>query len=88
MSMPLNARMSDLDRFAASAQVIAKEAGFTPREIEVFTLLMEGYRAKQIEEKLGISLGTVRNHLNRGYAKLGVHSYEEARLLVQENLSD
>ncbi len=82
MAMPLPSRPSDLEQFASQAVLVAQEAGLTPREVEVFQLLMEGYRAKQIEEKLGISLGTVRNHLNRGYAKLGVHSYDEARALV------
>ena len=77
------AQTTDLEQFAAQAARVAQRAGLTPREVEVFQLLMEGYRAKQIEEKLGISLGTVRNHLNRGYAKLGVHSYDEARALVR-----
>lgn len=84
LASPLNPQASDLERFSTAALLVAQRAGFTPREAEVFQLLMQGHRAKQIEEKLGISLGTVRNHLNRGYAKLGVHSYDEARALVQE----
>lgn len=71
-------------KFIAAAEAVAASAGLTPRETEVFVLVARGRRAKQIEEELGISLGTVRNHINHGYVKLGIHSYDEARNLVEE----
>ena len=75
---------SERAKFVAAAEAVADSAGLTPREAEVFVLVARGRRAKQIEEELGISLGTVRNHINHGYVKLGIHSYDEARNLVEE----
>ena len=75
---------SERAKFGAAAEAVADSAGLTPREAEVFVLVARGRRAKQIEEELGISLGTVRNHINHGYVKLGIHSYDEARNLVEE----
>lgn len=74
--------------FLEAAEGVAAAAGLTPRECEVFLMVVRGYRAKQIEEVLGISLGTVRNHINRGYMKLGVHSYDEARSLVETRVAE
>jgi PAS domain S-box-containing protein len=46
----------------------------TPREREVLRLLSEGMGTKPIAEKLTISPTTVRNHIQRILAKLGVDS--------------
>lgn len=35
----------------------------TPREIEVYNLVKKGLRNKQIAEKLGISIHTVKVHM-------------------------
>lgn len=78
---------SEQEQLRAAVGVVAAEGSLTPREVEVLELLVRGYRAKQIEAALGISLGTVRNHINHAYMKLGVHSYEEARALVEDRLS-
>lgn len=46
----------------------------TPREREVLALVAEGETNAQIAERLWISTGTVRRHLENAYAKLGVHT--------------
>ncbi|MFA6545319.1 MAG: response regulator transcription factor [Limisphaerales bacterium] len=52
----------------------------TPREREILDQLAKGYLYKEIADRLGISLDTVRNHLRKVYEKLHVHSRTEAVL--------
>ncbi len=44
----------------------------TPREKEIFTLLIDNYNTKDIAQTLGISEKTVRNHISNVMQKLGV----------------
>ena len=46
----------------------------TRRECEVVMLVAEGLTNAQIAERLWISPGTVRRHLQNAFAKLGVHT--------------
>jgi DNA-binding NarL/FixJ family response regulator len=55
----------------------------TGREKQILCLLASGTSTKAIAEKLFISPGTVRNHINRILSKLGVHSRLEAVILAQ-----
>jgi RNA polymerase sigma factor (sigma-70 family) len=48
------------------------------REQEVLTLLAKGYHYREIGDALGISLSTVRTHLQRIYEKLHVQTRTEA----------
>lgn len=48
------------------------------REEEILELLAQGYRYKEIADKLGISFDTVRSHLRNIYEKLHVSSRTEA----------
>ncbi len=50
----------------------------SPREMEVLTLLAEGYAYINLAAKLNISVNTVRNHIRAIYEKLHVHSRSEA----------
>jgi DNA-binding NarL/FixJ family response regulator len=52
--------------------------GLTKREQEILELLAKGYLYKEIADRLGISLSTVRLHLHHVYAKLHVQSRTEA----------
>ncbi|WP_329351929.1 response regulator transcription factor [Streptomyces sp. NBC_01261] len=52
----------------------------TPREREVLTLLATGLTNDDISERLGLSRHTVKTHLNRAMAKLGVS--ERAQLVT------
>ena len=53
-------------------------AGFSRRERELLQALSEGLRNDEIAEKLFISTGTVKWHLNNIYAKLGAKSRTDA----------
>jgi DNA-binding CsgD family transcriptional regulator len=46
----------------------------TAREVEVMQLVAAGLQNKEIAEKLGLSLATVRNHVHNSLEKLDVHS--------------
>lgn len=48
------------------------------REMELLELLSQGFRYKQIAEKLFISQDTVRTHIRNIYLKLQVNSKIEA----------
>ena len=50
----------------------------SPREREVLDGLAEGQAYKQIADKLGVSIHTVRNYIRRIYEKLHVHTKSEA----------
>ena len=44
----------------------------TPREKEIFNLLINNYNTKDIAKELNISEKTVRNHISNVMQKLGV----------------
>ena len=50
----------------------------TPREKEVFELLIENYSTKEMAEQMGISDKTVRNHISNVMLKLGVKGRAQA----------
>jgi DNA-binding CsgD family transcriptional regulator len=62
------------------------ESVLTPREQEITKLLLKGFSAKSIAGNLGISSGTVRNHMKQVYSKLGVNSQVELAGLFFEML--
>lgn len=68
-------------RHEAAADLLA---ALTPREQEVFLLAARGHRRSDIAERLFISSGTVRTHLQRIMQKLGVHSQPELVALAAE----
>ncbi|MEI6391655.1 MAG: response regulator transcription factor [Verrucomicrobiota bacterium] len=51
-----------------------------PREAEVLALVAKGYINKEIADRLGISLETVRSYLKNIYEKLHVRSRTEAAM--------
>ncbi len=52
-------------------------SSLTNKEREVFMLAAAGARKEEIGERLFISPGTARTHLQRVYKKLGIHSHAE-----------
>ena len=50
----------------------------TPREKEIFNLLIDNYNTKDIAKKLKISEKTVRNHISNVMQKLGVNGRASA----------
>jgi DNA-binding CsgD family transcriptional regulator len=56
----------------------------TAREREILDLVAEGRTNAEIAERLWVSPGTVRKHLDNVYAKLGVHTRTAAAAFVRE----
>ena len=50
----------------------------TRREQELLDLLAQGYRYKEIADKLSLSIDTIRTHIRNIYRKLEVQSRAEA----------
>ncbi len=57
----------------------------TPRELEIFKLLIENETTKTIAEKLFISEKTVRNHISNVIGKLGVSSRTQAIIMLAKS---
>jgi len=68
---------SDLE-WALITQVIP----LPPRKLQIVQHLFDGCSDKQIAAALGISVATVRTHLNRLFMRLGVQDRSELILLV------
>lgn len=62
--------------------IITEQYHLSPREGEVLVMLARGYSARLIERELVISQNTVKTHVKRIYAKLGIHSRDELSLLI------
>jgi DNA-binding CsgD family transcriptional regulator len=60
----------------------------TPREREILDLVAEGKTNAEMAERLWVSPGTVRRHLENVYAKLGVHTRTAAAAFVRERPID
>jgi DNA-binding CsgD family transcriptional regulator len=58
----------------------------TARQRELLEFVADGYTNRQVGQRMGLSEGTVRTHLNNIYARLGVQSRTEAvtRVLAQQ----
>ncbi|WP_435741966.1 response regulator [Nocardioides sp. SYSU DS0663] len=72
-----------LDRYAGSAtpsQLHPELRSLTPRELDILGLVAEGKTNQAIADKLGISVVTVKTHINRTMTKLGRH--DRAQLVV------
>ncbi len=68
--------------------LLARAHELTPREHEVFGLLLRGVPDKLIALELAISGHTAREHVRRVQQKLGVHSRGELQALMHETQYD
>lgn len=57
----------------------------TPRELEIFELLINNETTKTIANKLSISEKTVRNHISNVIGKLGVSSRTQAIIMLAKS---
>ena len=64
-----------------SRRLVAKPT-FSHREKEVLALLVAGLTNRQIAARLYLSESTVKTHVTSAFAKLGVHSRNEAAAVV------
>lgn len=71
-------------RILGRCDELAARAGLTPREVEVLALVAQGLSSDEIERELFVSHNTYKTHVRHIYAKLGVHTREEAVALVEQ----
>jgi DNA-binding NarL/FixJ family response regulator len=57
---------------------VVKSLPLSDRELELLTLLSKGLLYKEIADKLGITTGTVKQHIHKIYDKLQVSNKTEA----------
>ena len=62
----------------ASVVGTARPAGLSAREAQIMTLIAAGHSNGEIAASLVLAEKTVKNHVNRIYAKLGVGSRSAA----------
>ena len=62
-----------------------REAELTPREEEVLELVADGLSNGAVARRLGITEATVKAHLTRVFAELGVTSRTQAAMWAQRN---
>lgn len=61
-------------------EVLVRALGLTPRQSQVCAALLRGCGDKQIAREIGISIPTVRTHLNKLFERLG--ATDRSELLV------
>lgn len=61
----------------------AAVADLSPREAQVMGCVARGLRNTEIAEELGVTVKTVKNHVNRIFGKLGAEGRVEAVLMWQ-----
>ena len=64
--------------FAQKTPERAETNPLSPRESEILALVAKGLSNKEVSNNLGISIGTVRIHLNHIYEKLHVRCRTDA----------
>jgi RNA polymerase sigma factor (sigma-70 family) len=67
-----------IESFRQRARMRDEGVRLTTREEEVLVLLSKGYSNKEIAERIGLSVDTVRSHLKRIYEKMHVRCRTEA----------
>lgn len=78
MSMQIARKI--VDYFQRAREPASDMEKLTPREQEILALLAKGQLYKEISDRLGISLNTVRTHVKNIYDKLHVRSRTAATL--------
>ncbi len=74
-----DARRQQGDRRSSDRSPARTRVGtLTPAELKILRLLAEGKRARDAASSLGVSLTTVRNHIQHLFRKLRVHTQVEA----------
>ncbi len=57
---------------AAEWDIVVAALRLSPQQAKVVALILQGMRDKQIAAALGINIWTVRTHLTRIFARLGI----------------
>jgi DNA-binding NarL/FixJ family response regulator len=77
---PMSAQIARrlVQRYQKDTQPVEKNSPLSAREKEIVQLLSTGLLYKEIADRLGITTGTVKQHIHRIYEKLHVNNKTEA----------
>ncbi len=67
---------------ARTWKAIARELRLSARHVRIVALLLRGMRDKQIARAMGLRLSTLRTHLSRIFARVGVQDRVELILRI------
>lgn len=73
-------------RYRARCLAVAERCGLSPREKDVFDLLVRGRSIDYIAQNLTISFNTAKSHIRHIYVKTDVHSRQELIDLIDREL--
>ena len=73
-------------KWKLACEDVARAAGLSARETDVFLDLARGRTAQEIADRQVVSIYTIRAHTRSIYAKLDVHSKKELAALVQKQV--
>ena len=62
-----------------------REAGLSPREAEVMTLISQGLSNREIADRVFVSINSVKTYIRSAYRKIGVEKRTQALLWAFEN---
>lgn len=79
MAAALMRRIQYLSQHVWALTSDPRAASLTPREQEVLGLLHHGLSNRAIANRLGIAVGTVKNHVHRIFQKLNLQSRQDVR---------
>ena len=82
--LPYYARLS-MSNEGAVLESLVRDYKISKREREIMELIVAGKSNKEIEERLYISLNTVKNHIYHLYQKLGIKRRSQLMHLVLKN---
>lgn len=83
--MPPEIARKVISLFRVQGEAETAVDNLTPRETEVLEMVVLGLGNKEIAGRMGVSLRTVRFHLQHIYEKLHVHSRTEAALKFKKS---
>ena len=64
------------EQLTVHTQMLAEP--LSDREIEVLRLMADGYKYKEIADRMFVSINTVRHHTRNAYSKLDVNNRTQA----------
>lgn len=71
------------EKLAISCAIVRKRYDLTPREEDVLLLLVQGESIAGVAQTLVIAKGTAKVHVRHIYEKLGVHTRNELKAIVE-----
>lgn len=83
---PDSSNKTAVGAFKTAALQMAHDCSLTPREEEIYLLLLKGRNSRYLQETLFISESTAKTHISNIYRKVGVRSKQELINQVEQSI--